>query len=381
MSNQDFIKRASFFILAVIGIVLLWQLRSIVVMGIAALAIAIGVNVPARWLQKRGLGRGVATLISGIVILLIALVLTIWIVPTLISEMIVILSRLPSMAQATLDAYENLRANNDFLAQTLPSLEINSFQELEGMLGLESDRLRNIAQNILGTGASSLFAGLGFFGSMFTNLFFILFITAFFLYEPTAYVKASLYLVPQSYRGRLLEIWDALYKTITTWVSALFLSISITVSLVLLIMGVLLDMPFALIVAVFAGLATFVPNIGAFLPIIPITIFSLAERPSWLLIYIGVYLLIQLTESNVITPMIIKSELDIPAGGLMLFQLAITIVLGALGLLFAVPILAIIITLVREIYSKDILGMGDEKIEVTSTLGEPLQMQEISGEP
>ena len=74
------------------------------------------------------------------------------------------------------------------------------------------------------------------------------------------------------------------------------------------------------------------------------------------------------------TEMIIKSELDIPAGGLMLFQLAITIVLGALGLLFAVPILAIIITLVREIYSKDILGVGDEKIKVPNTLGEALQM-------
>src|SRR5690606_13773459 len=124
--------------------------------------------------------------------------------------------------------------------------------------------------------------------------------------------------------------WNKLHRTVRTWISTLLLSISITMTLVWLILGLLLGIPNASIVAVFAGVATFVPNIGAFLPLIPIVIFTLASDPSQLLIMAPAYLLIQLIESNVITPSLVKAELDIPPGLLMLFQLLMTLAFGAL---------------------------------------------------
>ena len=378
MSNQDFFKRILMVTLTAIGVLLLWHLRSIFMLGFAALMIAVGVSIPAGWLQRRGLRRGFAILLSGLITLLIALFLTLWIVPTLIQETLTIIAQLPVMIGASIEAYEDLRANNEFLSGVLPTLEMDSFQTLQETLGLEPESLRNLASTIIGTGTSTLFAGLGLFGYLLTNLLFVLFIAAFFLYEPTSYIKASLYLVPRGYRARLLEIWDELYETLRTWISAQFLSISITAALVFGILGLLLGMPFPLIVAAFAGFATFIPNIGAFLPLIPIVIFTVAEKPEWLFIYVGVYLLIQLTESNIITPLIVKAELDIPSGVLMLFQLIAAALLGAMGLLFAVPLLALLITLVREFYTKDMLGVGDEHFEIISTIGKPLQIDELS---
>jgi predicted PurR-regulated permease PerM len=75
------------------------------------------------------------------------------------------------------------------------------------------------------------------------------------------------------------------------------------------------------------------------------------------LILIPAYLVIQLAESNVITPTLVKAELNIPAGGLMIFQLLMTLAFGALGLLLAVPVFAGLIVLVREIYSYDLRGL------------------------
>ena len=63
-----------------------------------------------------------------------------------------------------------------------------------------------------------------------------------------------------------------------------------------------------------------------------------------------------------ITPSIVKAELEIPPGALMLFQLLITIAFGALGLLLAVPMLAVLVALVREVYSYDLLGLRNEQI-------------------
>ncbi|MBV7331614.1 AI-2E family transporter [Chloroflexi bacterium TSY] len=93
------------------------------------------------------------------------------------------------------------------------------------------------------------------------------------------------------------------------------------------------------------------------MPLIPIIIFTLAYDPAQLPLFVLVYLSIQLLESNVITPSIVKAQLHIPAGAMMIFQLLMTLAFGALGLLLAVPIFAVLIVLVREIYAYDILGL------------------------
>jgi hypothetical protein len=56
--------------------------------------------------------------------------------------------------------------------------------------------------------------------------------------------------------------------------------------------------------------------------------------------------------------------LEIPSGALLLFQLVATALFGALGLLLAVPMFAVLITLVREIYSYDILKLRDKKFDI-----------------
>ncbi len=106
------------------------------------------------------------------------------------------------------------------------------------------------------------------------------------------------------------------------------------------------------------------PISALFYPLIPIFIFTLASDPAQLAIYVPVYLLIQFTESNVITPSIVKAELEIPPGALMIFQLLVTLAFGALGLLLAVPLLAVLIVLVREIYSYDLLGLRNLEVEM-----------------
>jgi hypothetical protein len=98
--------------------------------------------------------------------------------------------------------------------------------------------------------------------------------------------------------------------------------------------------------------------------LIPIFVFTMAEDPSLMLRAIPAYLAIQLLESNVITPMLIRQELQLPSGGVLLFQLVAAALFGALGLLLAVPLLLVLVVLVREIYSYDILGLRAEKIEI-----------------
>jgi predicted PurR-regulated permease PerM len=362
MTFNEFFKR----FLAALAVLLLclgiWTARSTLIFGFAAALIAVALSIPAGWLQRRGLRRGWAIAVATIDVGLVVLLLFFLVVPRLLTGVIELQSTIRPAISSLMTVYANLREQSEFLSAALPAPAL----DLDSAL-IDSTRAQEILQQFIDASlavAPSLLGGVGTVVAVVINLIFVLFIAIFFLVDPQSYIKASLYLVPRQYHQRAAEIWNELYRTLRLWISALLLSISITMGLVWLILGLLLGMPNAIVVAVFAGIATFIPNIGAFLPLIPIFIFTLASDPAQLVIYVPVYLLIQFTESNVITPSIVKAELEIPPGALMIFQLLVTLAFGALGLLLAVPLLAVLIVLVREIYSYDLLGLRNLEVEM-----------------
>jgi len=376
MTFSEFFKR----FLAVLAVVLLclgiWTARSTLIFGFAAALIAVALSIPAGWLQRRGLRRGWAIAVATVDVGLVVMLLFFLVVPRLLTGVIELLSTIRPAISSLVTVYANLRERSEFLSAALPAPAFN----LDSAL-IDSTRAQEVLQQFIDASlalAPSLLGGVGTVVAVVVNLIFVLFIAIFFLVDPQSYIKASLYLVPRHYHQRATEIWNELYRTLSLWISALLLSISITMGLVWLILGLLLGMPNAIVVAVFAGIATFIPNIGAFLPLIPIFIFTLASDPAQLVIYVPVYLLIQFTESNVITPSIVKAELKIPPGALMIFQLLVTLAFGALGLLLAVPLLAVLIVLVREIYSYDLLGLRNLEVEMKGNQAGQLVLNETN---
>ena len=350
MTAQTFLKRVLVVVAVVLSLLALWLLRNTLLLAFLGIVIAVGISIPARWLQKLGLGRGWANALSAVGVSLAFLVLLLWLVPALIVGFGDLLAGLPQGLSSLAQTYNSVRADSEVLSRILPPARV------AGSPGLSEAEIRGLLERALNTGLPILISGGSVALSLLTNFVLVLFIALLFLSDPLAYVTASLYLVPANHHERVVTIWQELYHTLKTWLSSLFISITITVTLVWLVLG-LLGMPHVLIVAVFSGFATFVPNIGAFLPLVPIAVFTLASAPASLLVMAPAYLLIQLLESNVLTPMVVKRQLSIPAAGMLVFQLVAALAFGLLGVLLAVPLLAVVITLVRELYSYDALGL------------------------
>jgi len=237
--------------------------------------------------------------------------------------------------------------NYDEFEDTLTLEEGETEEETTSLITFES--VQEFALPVL-TRAGNFIAGAA------ANVLIIFIVALYLLIDPMDYVRGGLMLFPRGYQRRFLEIMSEVQRAVVAWLFSLTLSISITVILVYVGLGMILDIPNALGLGVIAGLATIIPNIGSVIPIIPITIFTLADDPKKLAVAIPIYLLIQQIESSVITPRIVKENLNIPAGVTMVFQLIAAGLFGFMGILLAVPILAVIITLVREIYVYDILG-------------------------
>lgn len=379
MPFSEFFRRLVTVLALVLVVWGMWVARGTLLIGFAAALLAVALSVPARRLQRLGLRRGWAVAVSVLGALILLAALLILVLPRLINETLALITTIPDALRALLRSYEQLRGASRFFELALPPAPGS-----EAGADLTPTRARQILQQFVDASlaiAPRLLSELGQLINILINIGFMLFIAVFFLIDPRSYVQASLYLAPRQYHRRIVALWQAIYATAVTWITTLSLSISVTVGLVLVILGWLLHMPNAIVVAVFAGVATFIPNIGAFLPLIPITIFTLASEPRRLLIYAPVYLAIQLFESNIITPTLVKSEMKIPAGAMMLFQLLATLAFGALGLLLAVPMFGILIVLVREVYSFGLLGLRDTGLAVHADADGNLTLVEVNAEP
>ncbi|WP_372846441.1 AI-2E family transporter [Pontiella sp.] len=341
----------------------LWSTRSILLLAFASIVIAIAIAQPMLMLQKKGCQRGVAVTLAIVASLLAVSLVSLFVIPTLAEGVAELVSDVPAAAAKGKIAYAEWWNATPSLQSIMPKLP-----EANAAAPTDADSLKGMFQWLVKSGmaiAPDLLGGIGLIAGLLVHLGLVLFIAIFFLLDPGSYVTALLYLVPPQKHARTKQVLRALYVTLTKWLQAQLFSVTVIVLLVWLILGVILRMPNAMVVALFAGFATFIPNIGAVLPIIPIGIFTLAyDDPAKLLLYIPVYLAIQFTESNIITPQVVKAQLNIPAGFLMLFQLLVTMALGALGLVLAVPLLACLIVVVREVYSYDVLKMRNVKVQM-----------------
>lgn len=351
MSYAEYLKRV--ITVFAVGIFLLgvWHLKTILLLAFLAGIIAVSLEIPVRRLRRFGFHRSTSIFLTLFLVLTTIGLFMAWVLPATALQMSSLVANFPDAYEDVRDTYLEWRSEQSPTFQNaLP--ELDNAQLEEGI-----SQLTAIASPIVRGAGNTLLSAL-------TNFFVLVIISVFLLIDPHNYIHGFIVMIPASYRDRALQILVELRLTVTTWMTAITFSISITVFLVWLVLGVFLSVPNALALGVIAGVMTIIPTIGAVVPLIPIAIFTLADDPSKLPIVIPAYLLIQFTESYILTPSIVRRELNIPAALILLFQLIAGTLFGFFGVLLAVPMLAVIITLIRELYIYDVLGMRDSSISV-----------------
>jgi predicted PurR-regulated permease PerM len=336
--------------------------------------IAVSLSIPVNRLQRFGLRRGPAVGITVVTALILVISFVTWILPTLVVQMADLVTELPDAFDTATASYNEWHeGQNSTIQELLPRGDSN---EIERMLGIEDSGLEDIisVEDAAGfllpvlRGASNVLVG------VVANLVIVFFVSLFLLLDPMDYARGAIMLVPQPYQKRAVEVLVELRITLTAWLTAQSISIVISGTLVYVILGLIIGVPNALAIAALAGLMTFIPNIGSLVPLIPIVIFTLADDPAKTPFALIAYFVIQQVESNVITPTIVKERLSIPAGALFIFQLISATLFGFFGILLAVPLLATLITLVRELYVYDALGMRGVSVDIETIAPDKLRL-------
>lgn len=102
-----------------------------------------------------------------------------------------------------------------------------------------------------------------------------------------------------------------------------------------------------------AGLLEFIPRFGPILGAIPAILISLMQDRSQTLYVILLYAGVQVVESYTILPLVQRKAVDLPPALTITSLLLLGVLFGFIGLLLAVPLTVVVVSLVKQLYLED----------------------------
>jgi len=199
---------------------------------------------------------------------------------------------------------------------------------------------------------------LGFFSSVLgavSGILLAVVLAMFLASEPHTYVNGALRLLPPASRPRAAEIAEAIGRALRWWLLGRFAAMAVV--FVLTWIGLLvLGLPLAFLLALIAGVFSFVPTVGPLAAAVPALLVGLSAGPQQMLWVALLYLGIHLVEGYAVTPFIQRRAVRLPPALLLISHLVMGVLAGVLGVLLATPILVVLMVLAGMLYVEDQLG-------------------------
>lgn len=305
--------------LAIIGtVIILYHLREILIVIFVAYIIVAALNPVVEFLRRRKIPKTVAVLITFFTTLFFVILLIAPLVPFFVSQV-------------------------QQLAKTFPFY----LHQAAGAIGVQLD-IKEIGKLItpqqLGQNAFALAGGV--FGGFFTIISTIA--ISFYLLLSYDSIKANIAkMFPKKHQGKATTTVEQVNSKLGAWLQGQF-ALSISIGLVTWISLTALQMPFALPLAVLAGLFEIVPTVGPIIASVPAIIVALTISPNMALIIVCLYIGIQLIENHLLVPRIMQRAVGLNPVVVIVGVIVGGQLLGIPGALLSVPFISLIVLISKN---------------------------------
>jgi predicted PurR-regulated permease PerM len=157
------------------------------------------------------------------------------------------------------------------------------------------------------------------------------------------------------YRERIRFIIARIDFSLRGWLQGTFLSM-IFVGMGTWIGLAILQLEQAAALGVIAGVMSFVPNFGQLIAVFAAIIVGIVQAPDNLGWIVVVIYGISFIQSQIFSPILFSESINLPPVLVLLGQIVAGALFGFIGILLAVPLTAIMLIVIQEVYIKDILG-------------------------
>ena len=238
--------------------------------------------------------------------------------------------------------------------------QAQSFFGLGTQIGLAPQSLSDLGRQALTGGTVSTAAGVGLTLATALSLGVVVFISTIYLViRPAPWVDGFVSLFPAGWRPRTREVLEAMYHTVQRWFLgqlAAMTFIAVFWAISLSIIGV----PFALLIGIFSGLVSFVPYLGATISVVVPILLALVSDPFTVIWVVLAFIIIQQIEGNLLQPIVMSRAVDLHPALVVFAILIMGTLFGLVGVFLAVPLVAALQVLVRELWVQKMDEIGTD---------------------
>jgi predicted PurR-regulated permease PerM len=336
---------------------MLYRFSGVVFILLIAIVLGTAIRPAVDWLGRGGFSRTSGVILLYLLLFVVAVGLIVLVLPIIVEQGIAILADIPVY----------LGDLRNYLFRSPSRIVQQIALQLPARLSLLKPETQAVSGETLSQVAQ-------FFDT--TNLFLrgVLSLAAVFLLgfywtkESDRIIRNLLLWVPPVNRIRVRELIAEIEEVLGRFIFGQSL-LCLAIGLLSLIAYVTIGLPYALVLAVIAGILEAVPIFGPILGAIPALLIALSIDPSKAIWVIGATLIIQGLENYLLVPGIMKRSMGLNAMVTLLAIATLTSLLGLAGALLAIPLAAIIqLFLNRLIISPENTGfqppMGRDQVSV-----------------
>jgi predicted PurR-regulated permease PerM len=319
------------------GLVLvLTSVRSVILLVLLSLVIALGLSPAVEWLHKRGLRRGFSVLIVALLVIAIATLAFVALIPTVVEQVTLLFQNAP-------DFLIHLRENEQIAA-------------IDEQFDIINRVVSFLTSGDLVTWAFGSVIDAGYFmanAAFSTTLTIVL--TLYFLASLPSIKEVFYSLSPASRRPRVKYLVSEMLRRIGGYVSGLFLIVlmaSVYAALVITIVGATTSDGFdnyALALAALMMLLYFIPVVGSTFAILIIGVVGLFYSPLTGILCLVLLFGYQQFDAYFIQPRVYAKSVQVPGVIVILAAISGGYVAGPMGAILAVPVIAAAMLLYREV--------------------------------
>ncbi len=316
----------------VIALAAIMNFPYILAFVLIALILAAALSPAVNFFADRRIPRALATLIVFVIIFGTLGLVGSFLVPVLIAQIQELIKDFPSYVaryESVLQGLRRLEAQYHVLPSTTQIATFISTR-MSGWLASTLTATAAVASAVVGIGG-------------------VLITTFFLLADGPNLRKGFLSLIPPRYRDRIAEQFDPISMRLGAYVRGQLMSmaaLSVLLGIGLTIAGV----PYAWVLAAIAGFMEIIPLVGSTLGAVPAVIVAFTVSWKLALIVIAIFAVSNVIQGNVLSPLILSSSVEMPP---ILVFFAIMIgaeLLGIVGAIIAVPMVAAAMVLIQNLY-------------------------------
>lgn len=328
ISSGTIIRVAIFFL----SLAFLWFIRDIIALLFVSLLLTFIINPLAEWFHGKGMSRGLAVLFLYLLIISILGILFIALIPALIVE--------------TRDLIDNA---DHIWASVVGTLGPLQGYVVSGGLGDAITQYLATASEGVSTAAGGLVTTIrGFFGGL-ASLIIVIVVTFYLVVSENSLRALFKNVAPAPYQPYLIDLFGRIEKGVGSWVRGmLFLSFIVTLAVYITLS--ILGVKYALVLALMAGVAEFLPYIGPIMAGIPAILIALTQSPLLALLTFIAYIVIQQVENHILVPKVMQKATGLhPVVSIFALLIGVKIA-GLVGALLAIPVATVLRVIIEDVF-------------------------------